>query len=269
MPTKHKCWSNQTPLLNPYLSGVLATLGIASALTACAAQKTSADTQATNTDTPTGGSANSNTGTGGTTTDVIPAEGSITVLGEIWADNWSALYVGDTLVMEDSVSLTTERSFNAEVVEFSLSYPAVLNFVLKDYVETDSGLEYIGLGNQQMGDGGYIAQFTNVATGELIAVTDSSMKCLSIFRAPLNKECESSSSPDQDCLHERQPEPDNWKSFAFDDSDWPSATEWDAAAVGPKDGYDEISWKPTARLVWGPDLETDNTILCRLVLEAP
>ena len=31
-------------------------------------------------------------------------------LGEVWADNWSSMYVGEELVMEDSVSITTERS---------------------------------------------------------------------------------------------------------------------------------------------------------------
>ncbi|MBH0053119.1 hypothetical protein I6E74_02910 [Salinibacterium sp. SWN139] len=33
----------------------------------------------------------------------------------------------------------------------------------KDFKETDSGIEYIGLANQQMGDGGLIAQVTDVA----------------------------------------------------------------------------------------------------------
>ena len=33
---------------------------------------------------------------------------------EVWADNWAAVYANGELVGEDSVPITTERSFNAE-----------------------------------------------------------------------------------------------------------------------------------------------------------
>jgi len=59
---------------------------------------------------------------------------------------------------------TTERSFNAEAFVFNAEYPLQLNFVAKDYKADDTGLEYIGRSNQQMGDGGLITQFTDVAT---------------------------------------------------------------------------------------------------------
>lgn len=77
---------------------------------------------------------------------------------EVWADNWFSLSVGERQVAEDSVPVTTERSFNSETFEFDASYPFDLNFVVKDYKQDDSGLEYIGLPNQQMGDGGFIMQ---------------------------------------------------------------------------------------------------------------
>jgi len=38
-------------------------------------------------------------------------------------------------------------------------------------------------------------------------------------------------------------------------------------ALSPKDGYDRITWDSNAQLIWGRDLETDNTLLCRLVIE--
>ncbi|MBK9210951.1 MAG: hypothetical protein IPL71_22795 [Anaerolineales bacterium] len=105
--------------------------------------------------------------------DTSNTTGAITIKGEVWADNWSAFYLGDQLIMEDSVSINTERSFNAEVFNFEASYPMSFNFIAKDFKANDTGLEYIGSNKQQMGDGGLIAQFTDTATGQVIAVTDS------------------------------------------------------------------------------------------------
>ena len=69
----------------------------------------------------------------GTVNEDIRADDAF--LLEAWADNWFAAYLGDTLIAEDSVPITTERSFNAERVSFSGSYPLVLNVVLKDFKE--------------------------------------------------------------------------------------------------------------------------------------
>ncbi len=99
----------------------------------------------------------------------IPSQGSTTIRGDVWADNWFALYIGEDLILEDSVSITTERSFNAESFTFNVDLPAQLNFIFKDFKENDTGLEYIGANNQQMGDGGFIAQFYDSASNELLA----------------------------------------------------------------------------------------------------
>ncbi|MFT7621407.1 MAG: hypothetical protein ACI9WU_000570, partial [Myxococcota bacterium] len=56
----------------------------------------------------------------------------------------------------------------------------------------------------------------------------------------------------------------DWKSEDFDDSAWTNASVYSEAAVSPKDGYDKITWDPSAELIWGADLETHNTILCRV-----
>jgi hypothetical protein len=53
-----------------------------------------------------------------------------TIHTDVWADNWFAMYVGETLVKEDSVSITTERSFNAESFNFDVELPTVINFVI-------------------------------------------------------------------------------------------------------------------------------------------
>ncbi len=55
----------------------------------------------------------------------------------------------------------------------------------------------------------------------------------------------------------------------FTRSSWARATEYSAATVSPKDGYTEISWDSSAKLIWNSDLETDNTLLCRHTISAP
>ena len=194
--------------------------------------------------------------------DLAPGE----VYAEVWADNWSAMYVDGALVMEDSVSITTERSFNAETFTFSATRPAQIAVKLMDFKENDSGLEYIGASNQQMGDGGYIAQFTD-SDGQIIGVSSSAWRCLVTHEAPLNKSCENSSDPLTDCGYTITDEPDGWTGADFDDSAWTAATEYTEAVVSPKDGYDEITWDSGAKLIWGNDLETNNTLLCRFTLE--
>ena len=164
------------------------------------------------------------------------------------------------------MSITTERSFNAQCVTFQASYPFTLGLVSKDFVENESGLEYIGESNQQMGDGGIILQIRD-SEGEVVAVTDSGWRGLSIFRAPLNIECESSADPLAECESEIIPEPAGWAEPDFDDSDWSSAIEYTADEVQAKDGYTQVSWDASARIIWADDLNVDNTILWRFTVE--
>ena len=198
--------------------------------------------------------------------------GAVTFRLDGWADNWFAAYLGEELIVEDSVPITTERSFNAESVTFKADYPLHLNFILKDYKENDTGLEYIGAGNQQMGDGGFIMQLTDTGSGSVVAVSNGDWKCTIIHEAPLDKSCENESNPvagTAPCEFTALEEPAGWKNADFDDSSWTAATVHSASEVGPKDGYDQIQWDSRAQLIWGPDLETDNTLLCRVTVEAP
>jgi len=127
-------------------------------------------------------------------------------------------------------------------------------------------LEYIGENNQQMGDGGVIAQVTDTATGEVVAATDASWATLVVHQAPLNTECEDDADPDATCEFAIIETPSDWTAVDFDDSGWVDATVWSEAAVDPKIGYDDISWDVTAALVWGADLEVDNTVLLRTTI---
>jgi len=197
---------------------------------------------------------------------------TITFQLEAWADNWFAAYLGEELIVEDSVSITTERSFNAETAVFEASYPLTLNFILKDFKENDTGLEYIGSQRQQMGDGGFIFQLTDMSLGDVVAVSNTDWTCTVIHEAPLDKSCESESNPvagTTPCTFTDLGEPDGWKNANYDDSSWTATTVYSASDVSPKDGYNQISWDDSAELIWGPDLETDNTILCRVTVMAP
>ena len=191
---------------------------------------------------------------------------------EAWSDNWFAAYLENDLIIEDSVSINTERSFNAETTTFSASYPLQLNFILKDYKQNDTGLEYIGQNNQQMGDGGFIAQITDTESNEVIAVSNANWKCEVLHKAPLNKSCENEANPIAGvgpCTFTSSEEPSDWKGSSFNDASWDNATEHSVADVSPKDGYDEISWDQNAQLIWGDDLETDNTLICRITVQQP
>ena len=199
----------------------------------------------------------------GSTTDNSDTKRSHKFTAEVWADNWFSLYVNGQMVAEDSIPITTERSFNAETISFDAAYPLNVAIISKDYIENETGLEYIGLPNQQMGDGGFIAQITDTTTGEVVLVTSSAWRGLVIQTAPLNTQCEKSSDPLADCQYEQLDEPTGWQFPDFDASGWMTATEYTPAEVGTKDGYDTIEWDRSAHLIWGDDLKTQNTILWR------
>ena len=204
----------------------------------------------------------------GSTTSTTTTAGSFKA--EVWADNWFLLYVGETYIGEDSVPITTERSFNAETLSFNASYPFVMNFIIKDYKQNDTGLEYIGTANQQIGDGGFIMQVTDTRTGKIVAVSSSAVKCAVIHKAPLNTACAAQSSPTvASCGAMILDEPASWKAAGFDAGSWQSATVYSAAEVGVKDGYYTVAWDASAKLIWTTDLKADNTLLCKLTVTAP
>ena len=69
-------------------------------------------------------------------TVALPTSGAVRLKAEVWADNWFAFYLGDTKVAEDSVPITTERSFNAETFVFDALHQAEGPIVMRtDRVE--------------------------------------------------------------------------------------------------------------------------------------
>lgn len=204
--------------------------------------------------------------------DMGEAVAAVTFQMEAWADNWFAAYLGEELIVEDSVSINTERSFNAEIATFEASYPLHLSFILKDFKQNDTGLEYIGARNQQMGDGGFIMQLTDLGSGAVVVVSNADWACTVIHEAPLDKSCENEPNPVAGvppCAFSDLGEPEGWKTADFDDSSRTAATVHSVGDVSPKGGYDRIRWDANAQLIWGPDLESDNTILCRVTVADP
>jgi hypothetical protein len=188
---------------------------------------------------------------------------------DVWSDNWFEMRINGAQVAEDSVPITTERSFNAESFEFDADRPFVIGVVAKDFKENDTGLEYIGTQRQQMGDGGIILQIKDAA-GATASVSNTDWQCLVIHTAPLDKSCEGETNPvagEGACGFEAMDEPAGWDQTDFDASDWPQAIAYSESEVSPKDGYDRIDWVDEAELIWGPDLEQSNTVLCRLTVE--
>lgn len=238
-------------------STLIAGIAVTTLLALAGCSTTSADVSSLNASSP------SSTGDA---SDSVAGEQTFTA--EVWADNWFALYVNGELVGEDSVPITTERSFNKETITFTASYPLTIAIEAKDFKETDSGLEYIGQNNQQMGDGGLIAQISDDA-GSVIAVTNSSWSSFVTQRAPLDTSCENSSNPDTECTFTETEADAEWFSDGYDASAWDFATEYSAAEVSPKDGYNEVSWDASAHLIWAGSLTQDNTILFRTVVESP
>ncbi|MCI5077835.1 PEBP family protein [Oricola sp.] len=199
----------------------------------------------------------------------LQTNGSQSLTGEVWVDNWFALWLNGEKLIEDSVPITTERSFNAERFTFRADPPYTFAFEFRDFMENETGLEYIGTRRQQMGDGGAIAQFSD-ADGHIVAVTDENWRCLVVQHAPVGGQaCERARNPtvgEGDCAARTTAISDGWTAPDFDDNAWASATVHSQRAVGPKDGYDAIAWNPSAKLIWGKDLERDNVILCRLTV---
>lgn len=166
----------------------LAVVVLAIAVTACASRSETdvvSDDVSTTTEAPIASTVESDADTSEGESEPSEAEDAetdtVTFTAEVWADNWFALYINGQMVAEDSVPITTERSFNSETITFEATYPLTIGLEAKDFTETNSGLEYIGEANQQMGDGGIIAHITDESTGEVVAVTNAEWTALVVY----------------------------------------------------------------------------------------
>lgn len=202
------------------------------------------------------------------TQSTTAANAATSFTADIWADNWFAMYVNGVRVALDPVAITTTKSFNKVSVTFSASYPLTIAIMAKDYTENKSGLEYIGTPQQQIGDAGLIAQIHERVSGKLVAATSKSWKSYVIFKAPLNASCVTSSQPLVDCQSSIKATPTSWYKSTFKDTSWAYSTQYTEAAVGVKEGYNEVNWDSRAKLIWSSSLTLDNTVLFRTTAKA-
>ena len=193
---------------------------------------------------------------------------TLSFTAEVWADNWFALYVNGKKVGEDSVPITTQKSFNKEIIKFNATYPLTIGFIAKDYVQSPSGLEYIGTPNQQIGDGGLKFQITETISRKLVTTSDNTWKSFVQNIAPLNEDCAKSQNPDVDCKFQNKVISSSWASPTFKDTSWVNAKVFTSTEVGPKDGYFDINWSPTAKFIWGDNLKLDNIVYFRKKISA-
>lgn len=187
---------------------------------------------------------------------------------DFWADNWAVVYVNGVKVAQDPVPIATVRSFNKVTTTFKATYPLTIAVMAKDYVENNSGLEYIGASNQQIGDAGLILQIHESKSGKFVAGTNQAWKSLVIFKAPLNPECVTSQTPLQTCKYTLSSAPTGWYGTKYSDAKWLSSTGYTEAQVGVKEGYNEVTWDSKAKLIWSKSLTQDNTVLFRTSVKA-
>jgi hypothetical protein len=121
--------------------------------------------------------------------------------------------------------------------------------------------------------GGVMDAYLGLASGALGGLVDGLVEAnVDLHAAALSAggDCpvwSDAADPAATCLSEISEEPEGWTDADFDTSAWASATVHSAADVDPKEGYTEISWSADAELIWASDLESDNTVLCKVTVE--
>jgi hypothetical protein len=215
----------------------------------------------------------------------IDADGEV-ITAFVFADNYFEMYINGIPVGKDNVPFT---QFNSNLVRFKVQRPFTIAMKLVDW-EENSGLgTESNRGNAfHAGDGGMVAVFKD-AMGKIIATTNSNWKAQTFYTAPLkdlscasekgtlrlSSNCASETSDDGNtyyALHWKVPT--DWQTKEFDDSEWPSATEFTNAVIGVDnkpaytnfaDIFDDNS--NNAKFIWSTNVVLDNEVLVRFTLK--
>ncbi|RCW90685.1 hypothetical protein [Winogradskyella arenosi] len=200
----------------------------------------------------------------------------------VFADNYFEMYINGIPVGKDNVPFT---QFNSNIVRFKVQKPFTIAMKLVDW-EENSGLGSEANRGQAFhpGDGGMVAVFKDAA-GEIIVTTNSEWKAQTFYTAPLSdlscateegtlrlsSSCNTEDSNDGTsyyALHWKTPL--NWQSSDFDDSQWPSATEYTNRTIGVdnKPAYTNFidifdHSKADAKFIWSTNVILDNEVLVR------
>jgi len=172
-----------------------------------------------------------------------------TIRANVYADNWFVLYVNGELVAVDSIAFIPHNVISVDILP---RYPMTIAVMAKDNADPKTGMEYA---NTNVGDGGFILKFADGT------VTNGTWKAKCFSHGPVGGDT-------QEPRVETTPVPENWFAVDFDDRDWPTATEYAEADVGPKQPFYDTDFS-NARFIWSDDLKLDNTVIFRRVVESP
>jgi len=215
----------------------------------------------------------------------IDADGEI-ITAFVFADNYFEMYINGIPVGKDNVPFT---EFNSNIVRFKVNKPFTIAMKLVDWEENS------GLGSESNrgkafhpGDGGMVAVFKD-AKNEIIATTNSNWKAQTFYTAPLkdlscatekgalrlSENCNTEDSNDGTtyyALHWKTPS--NWQTAAFDDSEWPNATEFSNATIGVdnKPSYTNFTdifdnTANDAKFIWSTNVVLDNEVIVRYTVK--
>ena len=220
-------------------------------------------------------------------TDIVEVDSDGEVITAfVFADNYFEMYINGVPVGKDNVPFT---QFNSNIVRFKAQKPFTITMKLVDW-EENSGLgTESNKGNEfHAGDGGMVAVFKDT-TGEIIATTNSNWKAQTYYTAPLadlscasengtlrlSDNCNTETSGDGNsyyALHWKVPT--GWQNSDFDDSEWPSATEFTNAEIGVdnKPAYTNFTdvfddTKEDAKFIWSTNVVLDNEVIVRYTVK--
>lgn len=210
----------------------------------------------------------------------IDATGEV-ITAFIFADNYFELYVNGTPVGKDAIPFT---EFNSHIVKFKVVAPYTIAMKLVDWEEN------LGLGSENQatayhpGDGGMIAVFMN-ENETVVASTSSEWKAQTFYTSPIDDlscptennttrsttNCSTADATDGSNFFGLHWEiPNNWLSSSFDDSSWPSATEYTSSELGMdnKPAYTNyLNVFDNAEFIWSTNVILDNEVIVRYTVQ--
>lgn len=220
-----------------------------------------------------------------------------TIRGTIYCNNDFSLYINGELIVEDPIP---DAPHNAINVSFTVPSGQDIVFAIegRDLADSETGLE---LNNRCLGNGGLRAVFSNgvVTNGSWVCTTQhygpvnwkqcygaQTVRDQSLQLLP---ECMFNTTPPLvGCVSRVTERPEGWIMAGFDDSRWDFALEYEDEMVGwglrppgcevpgttvsseldpsgePIICPEFFNWGDS-KFIWRPDLDLDNTILCRYV----
>ncbi len=157
--------------------------------------------------------------------------------------------INGELTAVDSIGFMPHNVISVDILS---AYPMTIAVMAKDNANAKTGMEYA---NTSIGDAGFILKFGDGT------VTGASWKAKSFSRGPIGHDT-------NDPRVENIPIPEVWYATDFDDSSWGNAKVYTQQQVDPKEPFFEHDFKG-AEFIWADDIELDNTVIFRHVVDTP